>query len=409
MADEQYGGSDINSDVDAVAAQSAIIPSAVEEVDCKRCGKTFPDSEELRRHKVRKGHFSCDHCDKTFYHPQSLMMHHRQLHYVAPKLFCPCCKLAFTTGAEFFLHIENNSCRGISAASVARRREKMLDFSRNLSHSIDPVDLAEQYPTRHIDPGNTWQDWTKENNNNVSTVGASTFGQAMGGYGAIVPDNAHKVYYQPGDFPAVQTREAEKLNAGNTGSIVAKRPPVPGTVSYNAVPPPASYDLPSTRNPPRQLETTDPNKKIRFMKEEDLPVKPGTTLSETGARIIDPDHPDFNASVFYVTQLEKYVCPHSSCRAKIGTASALRQHLKSARHGQGSIGCPGCRKTFFMVHQMIAHTETTQSCGARESDCFPSALGQATGGLMSVDSTIPGPSRFVVDQRVLQDLLDNWQ
>ncbi|KAI0150219.1 hypothetical protein GGR57DRAFT_514477 [Xylariaceae sp. FL1272] len=407
MADTPYGGSVINSDVDAVAPPSAYAASVVEDVECQRCHQSFADAEALRRHKRKKGHYSCDQCSQSFYNPETLQNHHKLLHQVAPELSCPCCKLTFPTGGEFFQHIENNSCPGISAASIARRREKMLQFSRDLSkHSVDPLEQAMLGNYTPIDPKNAWQDYDADNE--MNTFAGAPSGEAIGGRQVIYQDNVHKVYYQPEDFPAVQTRET-KPNGWNAGSTGAKRPPAPGRVSYNAVPPPASFDPPSARNPPRQLENTDPNRKIRFMKVEELPIKPGTTPSETGTRVINPSHPDFNPSVFWNPNLEKFVCPHDGCKTKVEIASALTQHLKTARHGRGSIQCPGCRKTFFMVHQMISHVEKTQSCSAREYASFRSALGQATGGLIDVDSTPPGPAHLSIDQRVLKDLLQNWQ
>jgi hypothetical protein len=148
----------------------------------------------------------------------------------------------------------------------------------------------------------------------------------------VIPSS--RLRARPGDFPPLGGRASHHANYNHA----AGSPVVPGIsgerrtnawkeekvlfpdtsagtpVSYNSVPPQASYSTPLNAAPRGSIQQPASNNKIQTIPAAEDPAESGRHTTTSSGRIIDPNHPDFNAAVFYNDLLNKFVCPYKLCR-----------------------------------------------------------------------------------------------
>ncbi|KAI8627658.1 hypothetical protein F5Y19DRAFT_486595 [Xylariaceae sp. FL1651] len=409
-------------------------------LECPKCHVVYPTTDELLKHQGSAKHFACDQCELSFWTQEGLEAHKQKNHRSNQDITCPGCEGHFTRAGLFYKHIEENKCKAIFASDVARRRETLLAWATELGQRGGRQDDIPMPEESHIKKEDTWAtDIKSEATVPSEPVTTSEISRRPG----IFQANAHRVYYRAEDFPDIPSNEyrpypedfpalgghhshqGTSSHAGSASAITSSRglEHQEGNVwregkvlfpktsnhartTYNAVAPPVSYDTPPAAVPHRAIQHPTSNNKIRTIHAPIGDVEASAPQAPT-QQIIDPDHPDFNPAVFHNEILDKWVCPHMSCGTKLKSAPGLTAHLRSPAHTGGRIPCRGCRKVFTTTAALIQHMETTSTCNIRQSDDFRAMLGQATGGLLDVDTHSilgNGTTRFVLDERVIQEV-----
>lgn len=179
----------------------------------------------------------------------------------------------------------------------------------------------------HIKPEHTWASYNEGETAPAEPAPAPDFPSRPG---FLLPSGhtAHPMHYRIEDFPVLPFTHGAKKDTSapsnpspgeeQTENVwlhgKSKAPWTPP--KYNAVPPPNSYDIvprPSSEFK-KPIPSPSPNSKIRLIEASSNLVSDKTlNATTTTGRIVDPDHPDYNAAVFHNHILEKYVCPYKAC------------------------------------------------------------------------------------------------
>ncbi|KAI0205139.1 hypothetical protein F4808DRAFT_410630 [Astrocystis sublimbata] len=330
---------------------------------CSKCEVRYPNIHELLVHQESAQHFACNKCTASFRSEADIQVHKRQKHRPELDLECFGCHLHFNSANGFWRHLEDNKCKVIFPSDIARLRERNIKFAEQLElRKVTLHDIMQSDSESHIKREDTWASVAE-----IET--ASTEPAVNVNYPSrpapISRANANPLHYRSDDFPALPKKSAVTAKTGplteRKGNVWSNRgvdvSMASSTVrqNYNAVAPPQFYDASA--------------------------IKPHTVAP--GGRIVDPNHPDYNAAVFYNELVEKFVCPYKICYKKFNGAGALTVHLRSPAHAEVSIRCIRCCKEYKTVANLIAHMETAKTkCPIRETDGFPRVLGQLTGGIL---------------------------
>ncbi|GAP90578.1 putative c2h2 finger domain protein [Rosellinia necatrix] len=383
------------------------IPSLV----CPKCNDKYPSIDELLKHQELKRHFVCDACNSSFWTQEGLHGHKRKDHRPVPDLECFGCGSHFTRAAHFWRHFEANECKVIYASDLVKLREKNLEFAKQLELRKLTMDDVLQCTESHITGENTWASESGAGAAHAEPVTAPSFPFRPAPISLI---NAHPLHYRSEDFPMLPATKstvavpspprAQNGNVWSNSSARVPRTSSKTTKSYNAVPPPVSYNrLPQARAPQNSIHNPTVNNKIRIIQPSMSPAEGGPHTTTSSGRVIDPDDDDYNPAVFYNSILEQFVCPYKSCGKKFVDAFKLTRHLRSPTHTGGRISCICCRKVFPTVAGLIGHMESATKCPIRETDGFRRALGQITGGILDFHIR---SNMFVIDTNSVRELFN---
>ncbi|KAI1810685.1 hypothetical protein GGS20DRAFT_589296 [Poronia punctata] len=413
------------TDVPSVGSNNSTVGEPL--LVCSKCGVEFENPDALHRHQTFKGHFACEQCGQTFSVDTDLTSHRTRRHPEDQDLTCPGCHSHFTRLSTFWSHIENHDCKRIFPSHVAMNREKNLQFEKQLKSRSNAMD--ELFEAAALPAGDeyTWGDEPDNKPQPAPVVPPKEASKIPRHPGTTKPD-VHQSLYRPEDFPPITTsdpsnsghgqnrpakamaldepRGEQKKSAWNQGKKWSSTMAPGHRPSYRSVPPPNSYDN-------SRVTTSSVNKESRPNRTIVASAAPTNARGDdqqdgmSGQRIIEPGQTGFNAAVFYNDILEKFVCPYVNCLKKFNTANTITKHLDSQAHSGGKLPCFSCGKRYQSVTAVLAHMESTVSCGVRWNDNFPRALSNLTGGLVDIDRRTRlrnGEFKFVIDLKAYQDI-----
>ncbi|KAI0490501.1 hypothetical protein F4859DRAFT_508303 [Xylaria cf. heliscus] len=377
---------------------------------CPKCNVKYPNVHELLTHQGSEMHFACNQCKSCFWTQGGLHDHKRKNHRPELDLECFGCHSHFNRAGTFWQHLESNECKVILPSDIARLREKNLEFAKQLELRRLTLDDLIAHEESHIKGDDTWASYSEGETTPIESAVTPDFPSRPA---PIAIANAHPLHYRSEDFPVLPIKpKAPALpgfHGGQKGNVwPGRRAAVAKTstgtpICYNAVPPPTSYDNSPTNTYNNSIQRPVPNSNIRVVQAPTNPAEGGLHGTTCSGRIVDPEDRDYNPAVFYNEILEKFVCPHKSCRKKFTAALALTSHLGSPAHSGGRIPCIRCKKNFTTVAGLITHMETAKNCPIRETDGFQRALGQITGGIMDFHTR---SGMFVINKSSVQELFD---
>ncbi|KAI5867238.1 hypothetical protein GGS23DRAFT_612348 [Durotheca rogersii] len=317
---------------------------------CNKCGSKFPTKERLDQHQKAKGHSACPNCGASFYAKQPVHTHGPQLQ----DLICPGCDAKFASGADWMVHVENGACPRVFPSDLAGGLDKVLKMKEESISKLKAGEyeiLNENTPS-HIK--NVWGDeWADEKSPTFDVQGHQNdfprTAMQKFRHGDIAQQD-----FLTGD--GIDNLAQDQDNAwGQQKKLFATEA---YKEAYKTVPPPA----------------------------EDL-AQPASASNPTTGRIIDPNHPSFNAALFVDPILDTYKCPHNSCKSKFKTSTGLISHLKSPAHYDIKFNCPGCRAPFVSQSAWIRHAETIGEarCRIRKLHSYGLMIQQITNGALVID------------------------
>ncbi|KAI0429491.1 hypothetical protein F5Y09DRAFT_356894 [Xylaria sp. FL1042] len=381
----------------------------IQSLFCTKCNVKYPNIHELLTHQASEKHFACNQCDLCFWNEDGLHDHKRNGHRAELDLECFGCHYHYTRVAAFWEHLESGKCKNIYPSDLVRLREKNLEFAEQLELRKVTLEDIIQHGGIQIKGDDTW---ASEFVGGTAPANPPPVPDFPSRPAPISPANAHPLYYRREDFPALPisdkapttpvSRGAQKENAWSNRKVPASQIFNSTPISYNAVPPPTSYDIVAVNATRNTNDKFTGNNKIRAIQAPLNPAESGTHCTTSSGRIVDHNHPDYNPAVFYNEILEKFVCPYKSCKKKFYNAYTLTHHLASPAHVGGRISCVCCRRSFSTVAKLIDHMERATRCPVRETDGFRRALGQITGGI--IDFHIRSGT-FFIDKNSAQELL----
>ncbi|KAJ8122738.1 hypothetical protein O1611_g9769 [Lasiodiplodia mahajangana] len=398
--------------IDALSTWSddSHVNEALQSLICPKCNVKYPNLHELLTHQRVEKHFACNKCDQCFWAEENLRNHKRNDHRPELDLECFGCQSHFNRAGEFWRHLESNGCKVIFPSDIDRLREKNLKFAQQLELRKSTLDDIIQHGESHIKGEHTWASEFEGEN---PTAEPTTVPISPARPSFALAGNAHPLHYRSEDFPVLpinapvsakpHSRGYQKSNYWSNNKATNSQIPSSASIAYSAVPPPVSYNSPPVHAPRSTTQMPAPNNKIRIMQAPIDTTEGGAHSAAPRERIVDPDHPDYNAAVFHNALLEKYVCPYMICGKKFNNAVLLTKHLRSPAHTGGRITCICCKKMFSTVASLISHMETAKKCKIRETDGFRRALGQITGGIMDFHIR---SGMFTIDRNSVQKLFD---
>ncbi|KAF2964452.1 hypothetical protein GQX73_g9124 [Xylaria multiplex] len=400
----------MSTDVLSVESDRSRTEEFLRSLVCPKCNVRYPNIHELLTHQAYEQHFSCNQCSLCFWSENALRDHKRKDHRPEPDLECFGCKSHFNRAGLFWKHLESGLCKVIYPSDIARLRDKKLEFAKQLELRKVTLNDIIQHAGSHIKGDDTWASCLGE-----GTAPAEPIATATPSFPSrpapISAGNAHPLYYRREDFPGLSTKEklpATPIVLGEKqGNLWQSRKTVVSQKfhstprSYNAVPPPASYDGSGANHSDYSFHESLRNDKTRKIQTTSPEGEPDDT--DSSRRIVDPDDPDYNPAVFHNEILEKFVCPYKSCGKKFHNVFTLTQHLRSPAHTGGHISCISCKRNHTTVAGLIFHMETSTKCRIRGSDDFRRALGQITGGILDFHDRL---GIFFIDKNSVQDLLE---
>ena len=225
-------------------------------------------------------------------------------------------------------HIEAYQCTSIFPSTLEARQKKRQEFTDALARlEEDPVDLSGV--VSHVAKADTWRD--------------DPILKTLDGHDNFKPHHGESVdqnYTQPEDFPRLATQEFRVGDSKQPDLLTADAPgpkplqtknawaqkknlfptkaeasSLPARSAWASGPPPALSAHPGL------AQTQDHNAKVRVIKPSTvIPARadPWAGMQQaspsSNERILDPDHPDFNAGLFYEPILAQFKCPHKNCK-----------------------------------------------------------------------------------------------
>ncbi|RYP05195.1 hypothetical protein DL764_003975 [Monosporascus ibericus] len=374
-------------------------------LQCPVCDRIFKNAGVKKAHQRVEGHFQCAVCKAKFHDDAAVVHHVFEQHKTVHEIKCPGCLKTFIRAGAWLQHVESYECTGIFPEDLEARKKKTEDFKQALARLessgpdwLEGVDVSTVTDTWRDDPILV----TLEGHDNLKPH-----------FGTTVDQN----YTKPVDFPRLATHE---FRAGDskqpdllTGDAPGLQPMQPAnawaqkkdlfrdakpnkalsavqTVLGNRPPQSSAFAGPAAyRQGP--VPKQDRTARIQVVKSynavpptPDLLGKAAPTTASFGERILDPDYPNFSATVFHDPILDQFKCPHR-CNKKYRTARDLVAHLRSPAHKGVQAVCPSCRRKFMSNGALLQHMESAfTGCWARDSDQFRRKLSELSGGLLDI-------------------------
>lgn len=229
-------------------------------------------------------------------------------------------------------HIEAYECASIFPETLEARQKKRQGFIDALARLQEPPQaLTGTFKAPY--QSDTWKD--------------DPILDTLDGHDNLKPhhgETADQNYTKPEDFPRLATQEY-RVGGSKQLDLLTGDAPVPKPLQTNnawaqkknlfpkaqcsSSPKQAAWGLipqPSvttsgTANGQESSQSQDRNAKIQVAKANTIfpaRVDPWAGLQKASSsseeRILDPDHHNFNAGVFYESILGQFKCPHSSCK-----------------------------------------------------------------------------------------------
>ncbi|KAI2784643.1 hypothetical protein F4815DRAFT_440944 [Daldinia loculata] len=329
---------------------------------CLKCKATFADQRGLYLHQQEKGHLACGFCKQSFHDIKALIQHRVEDHKAEQDLPCPGCGTKFVSAGTWMCHVERGECHAIFPSDISGNIVQAVEsISKALGESrFEDVDYTVNSGRSYTEIGDVWGDeWNKE-----QSLDARDHPERF-------PRTAQQEFYQGGSKQTdLLTGDGANLEQRPFNAWAQKKNLFPEKAAHRAVPPPPSLLENMTRPPP----STQP----------------------TGERILNPDHPGFNAGLFWNPFLKTFKCPHKDkftykeCGSKHSTASGLITHLKSPAHTGTPFQCPGCTIVFTSGSSWVQHADNVneKKCCIRNTGFYRQALNTATNGALNIDDLI---------------------
>lgn len=392
---------------------------------CKRCDIDFDSWEELKAHKIEDmapfvegkkeptpehmpKHIVCEFCGMDFKSFGGRKIHRDQMHKAEQNVHCPGCDSVFIRAANMVEHIEKDHCsqiRSIDLYNNIQRTHVMKQVMQNPGQFQDNIRANQisglQYAAMIEDGGEhpEYEDEEEvEEDDDQEIEERGTGGVALidaiheeqqGGIKPLQPEVGlmQMEAQKPGEksWPHLPRQKSQGLSqamrnmsvtseydnrrgstAGSEASAVqsARSGSVWGgkTTSKALFP----YAKPT---PPPQAGNFDD---IVLYAQEAETANSGTNLSKV--RFWDPNAKEYDPSMYYNALLGKYVCPFVDCtssglEAKYETLEDVQTHIALA-HELRVFKCSTCHKRFHAVAGLVAHIESTNKCGVRDSSSF---------------------------------------
>ncbi|KAI5918556.1 hypothetical protein F4810DRAFT_691538, partial [Camillea tinctor] len=264
---------------------------------CPKCNLICRNRRALHEHQREKGHYCCDECDSSFHQVQDLVSHRQNNHRAEQSLTCPGCDQHFLRAAAWVAHIEELKCPTIFPSTIEARRNERLQFSEALKN-LNPANSKELY---YRPQTLTTDDSTTE-----------TYLKYDGHRPHDSPD-ANKLYFQPDAFPRT---EAQKFRAGDSKQVDLLTGDNPDPIDQK----PGAWGKKKDLFPDALSAVPPPPELMENIRQ---PGPASSSLRPTGQRIIDPDHPDFNAAVFMNPILGTFKCPYLLCKYVLPTTRII--------------------------------------------------------------------------------------
>ncbi|KAI0532842.1 hypothetical protein GGR58DRAFT_522440 [Xylaria digitata] len=402
----------MSADVLSVESDRSCTEESLRSLVCPKCNVRYPNIHELLTHQGSEQHFACNQCSLCFWSENGLRDHKRKDHRPEPDLECFGCKSHFNRAGLFWKHLESGLCKVIYPSDIARLRDKKLEFAKQLELRKVTLDDIIQHAGSHIKGDDTWASYLGEET--APAEPTATAAPSLPSRPApISGGNAHPLYYRSEDFPRLPVNqnipatpsvlEKRKENIWQSRKAVVSQTSKGTPTSYNAVPPPASYDSSGANHSDHGSHKSPRNTRTQTIQTPTNSTQGEPDDPDSSERIVDPDDPNYNPAVFHNEILEKFVCPYKRCGKKFYNVFTLTQHLRSPAHAGGRISCISCKKKHTTVAGLIFHMETSTKCRIRGSDDFRRALGQITGGILDFHDRL---DIFFIDKNSVQDLLE---
>ncbi|OTA74809.1 hypothetical protein M434DRAFT_279245 [Hypoxylon sp. CO27-5] len=338
---------------------------------CPKCRVAFQSKKALFKHQQDAGHLTCDACDQSFHTLEGLMSHRQEDHRALQDLLCPGCDKNFVSAGGWIQHVEIGECTSIFPSDIAEGIPKIM---RTITENLRGVKISGEGTVDYSGPSHikdVWGDeWKDEETYDVER------------HPEAFPRTVKQEFYRGGP-------KQQDLLTGENAESLEQRPQNAWAQKKNLFP--EKENTKPIRPPPHLLE------QMR---------QPATLSRPTGERILDPNHPEFNVSLFKDSILEAYKCPHKACNSKYKTSNGLIGHLKSPAHSGNQFPCPGCRGIFTTAASWVQHVETVSltKCRLREKeDVYGLALNAITDGALDIDTL-----NKLADDRVKLKVNENW-
>ena len=299
---------------------------------CPVCDEWFDTYMKKDTHQRTLGHFQCSVCKLKFRDNYSVVDHVVREHKTVHDIKCPGCLKEFKRAGAWVAHVESYECTSIFPENLEARQKKRQVFTDALAGLGDsPVSLGGKSTAGY--QSDTWKDDPILN----ALDGHDNFRPHQG-------DTADQNYTKPEDFPRLATQEY-RAGGSKQPDLLTADAPVPKPLQTNnawaqkkdlfpkaqekkepAKPTWASALRSSDRAQPSvngqgHSQTWDRNAKVQvakattiFPERADPWVGMQQARSSSDERILDPDHPNFDAGIFYEPILEQFKCPHGSCK-----------------------------------------------------------------------------------------------
>ncbi|OAA56379.1 Zinc finger, C2H2 [Cordyceps fumosorosea ARSEF 2679] len=126
-------------------------------------------------------------------------------------------------------------------------------------------------------------------------------------------------------------------------------------------------------------------------------------IMEDSMDMDDPENPYFNASTYFSTVINKYICPKLVCGKYYDTKLGIIRHLNSPAHGPKTYECPKCSRIFKSAEAMMYHAESAGArCLIRETEHYGAFVDQLTGGIVQAETN---SQRDAVEYSVKKDVV----
>ncbi|XWX00349.1 hypothetical protein V2A60_008369 [Cordyceps javanica] len=374
------------------------------------------------REQGREDHKSCSFCDKRFEVAGSEFLHVQREHEPVQHLHCPGCKRGpFDRVGALVGHIERGQCTRITSEDLVQLRETKLDFHRELEERSDePIKgsyasyMSEMRVPRWADvveapsdktPGDVTEadfpalPMTKlqeqkqaaellqqpEGYPNTQQAGEPVNSLAKKWHTAIIDDRKEEdspssslIDLSADEHPAAERQNAAQGRGRWPNKSPAESSSVPLASKWQGAW--GTKDIQTALAKDREKRRVTPTAEQLAAATQPAPKSLVETMD-----IDDPDHPFFNASDYFSTVINKYICPKLGCGKYYNDKGAIVRHLQSPAHGDKSYQCPKCSRIFKSAEAITSHAESPGYCRIRETGHYGAFMDQITGGIVEVD------------------------
>lgn len=391
---------------------------------CKRCDIDFDSWEELKAHKIEDmapfvegkkeptpehmpKHIVCEFCGMDFKSFGGRKIHRDQMHKAEQNVHCPGCDTVFIRAANMIEHIEKDHCSQIRAIELYNNIQKTHvmkqvmqnpgQFTKNLNaNQLSGLQYAAMIEDGTGRPEHDQEEADDEDDQEVEEHEAggvalidAIYEEQQGGIKPLQPEvgliqmEAQKT--EDRSWPNLPRQKSQGLSqamrnmslssghdhrrgstAGSDASAVQSTRS--GSVWGGKTTSKALFPFAKPTPPPQAGKYDD----IVLYAQEAEAANSETNISKV--RFWDPNAKEYDPKSFYNAFVGKYVCPFVDCSsngllAEYETLEDVQTHIALA-HELRVYKCSTCHKRFRSVAGLVAHLESTNKCGVRDSSSF---------------------------------------